>query len=131
MPEITENNIFPDNIIKIAGDEKYYGRLNDSTCAAHVNGICGDEMEYHIVIENNIITDIKFWTTGCIASRACGITLVYFVINKNLYEALKMSPAYILDELKGLPEENRHCAILACLTFYKAIGKYLVSYNNS
>lgn len=131
MPEIFDNKNYPGNIIKIAEDKKYYGRLNDPTCAAYVKGICGDEMEYHIVIENNIITDVKFWTTGCFASRACGIALAYFVINKNFSEALKVSPAYILNELKGLPEENRHCAILACLTFYKAIGEYLINYNNS
>ena len=131
MPEILDNKNYPDNIIKIAEDKKYYGRLNDSTCAAYVKGICGDEMEYHIVIENNIITDIKFWTTGCVASRACGIVLTYFVINKYLFEALAVSPVYILNELKVLPEENHHCAILACLTFYKAIGEYLINYNNS
>jgi nitrogen fixation NifU-like protein len=131
VSEILENKNYPDYIIKITEDEKYYGRLNDSTCAAYIKGICGDEMEYHIVIENNIITDARFWTSGCIASRACGIALINFIINKNIYEALSVSPACILNELQGLPEENHHCAILACLTFYKAIGEYIINYNNS
>jgi len=126
-----ENDTFTKNIIDISNDMKYYGRLNDPTCSAFVKGVCGDEMEYYLVINNNKITDIKFWTTGCISSKACGITLAYFVINKNIYEALKISPNYILNELKDLQEGHRHCAILACITFYKAIGEYLVNFNNA
>ena len=120
-----DDNIFPDNIIKISEDKTYYGRLNDPSCSAICKGICGDEMEYYLVIEENKITDVKFHTTGCIASKACGIALSYYILNKNIYEALKISPGYILDELKKLPADNHHCAILACITFYKAIGEYL------
>lgn len=126
----SKNNFFSNNIDIIANDEKYYGRMNDPVCSAFVKGACRDEMEYYLVIENNIITDIKFWTTGCESSKACGITLAYCVINKNLYDALNISPNYIIERLKNLPEENRHCAILACMTFYKAVGEYLVNYNN-
>jgi len=127
----SEKNIFFDNIEEAAVYEKYYGRLNDPTCSASVKGICGDEMEYYLVIDKNIIKDIRFWTSGCESSKACGIILAYFAVNRNINEALKISPSYIINELKELQKDHHHCAILACITFYKAIGEYLVNYNNS
>lgn len=128
MPDkCNDKNIsFSEHIIKIASDKTYYGRMNDPTCAAFVKGICGDEMEFYLVIYNNKIVDVKFYTTGCTSSMACGLILVNYIINKDIYEALTIHPKYILDKLIDLPSEHHHCSILACITFYKAIGEYLI-----
>ena len=122
-----ESNIFSKYIIKISKDKTYYGRLNDPTCAAYVKGACGDEMEYYLVIEDEKIVDVRFWTTGCVSSQACGILLAKKIINKDIYEALDISPAFLLKDLKDLPKEYHHCSILACLTLYKAIGEYFIT----
>jgi len=121
-----ENISFSENLIKVADDKTYYGRMNDPTCSASVKGVCGDEMDFFLVIYNNKIIDVKFWTTGCLSSKVCGLTLVNYVIKKDIYEALTIHPKYILDKLKDLPPEHHHCAILACITFYKAMGEYFV-----
>jgi len=122
----TENISFSENLIKITDDKTYYGRMNDPTCFARVKGICGDEMDFFLVIDDNKIVDVKFWTTGCVFSKLCGLTLVNYIISKDIYEALTINPKYILDKLKELPDEHQHCAILACITFYKALGEYFV-----
>lgn len=121
-----KNLTFSDYITKLVEDKTYYGRMNDSSCSASEKGICGDEMEFYLVIYDNTIVDAKFWTTGCISSKACGLTLVNYIINKDIYEALTIYPKYILDKLIDLPNEHHHCAILACITFYKAIAAYFV-----
>ena len=121
-----KNISFSEHIIKIANDKTYFGRMNDPTCSAREKGICGDEMEFYLVISDNKIVDAKFWTTGCFSSKACGLTLINYIINKEIYNALTISPNYILKELIDLPIEHHHCSILACITFYKAIGEYLI-----
>jgi len=117
-------NIFSQNIIKIANDKTYYGSLSDYSCSANVKGICGDAMEFFIKIEDNKIKDVKFCTTGCISSKACGNTATKLIYGKDIYDALKLSPRAILDELENLPSEHHHCAILSCITVYKAVGEY-------
>jgi len=46
-------------------NEKYFGRMNDPTSFAYLRGICGDEMEFYIVIQDGKITEIKIYTEGC------------------------------------------------------------------
>lgn len=121
-----ENVIFSDHLTKRSEDKTYYGRMNDPTCSARVKGICGDEMEFYLVINDKKIIDVKFYTTGCVSSKACGLVVANYIINKDIYDALTITPKYILNELIDLPQENHHCSILACITFYKAIGEYLV-----
>lgn len=109
-------------------ENSFYGRLNDPTCSAFYEGVCGDTMEFYLVIKDQKLVDVKFWTSGCESSRACGNVLSNYVLDKNIYQALKISPGYILDHINDLPEEYHHCAVLACITFYKAAGEFLVSY---
>jgi len=40
-------------------------------------------------------------------------------------EALRIHPAMILAGVEGLPETNRHCAVLAVSALYRAIGAYM------
>ncbi|MCG2726145.1 MAG: iron-sulfur cluster assembly scaffold protein [Elusimicrobia bacterium] len=107
---------------------KHFGRMNDPSVSAYLKGICGDDMEFYIVITNKIITDIQFYTQmGCEATIACGSTVAQLALGKSIDEAMSISPQKILKALNdGLPENHRHCAILAVSTFYKAIAYYLL-----
>jgi len=119
-------NSFSENIIKIANETNFYGESGQYNCFASVVGICGDKMDFFLFVKDNIIEDVKFYTTGCISSKACGNTAAKFIFGKNIYDALKLSPKIILDELKDLPCEYHHCSILSCITIYKALGEYFV-----
>ena len=107
-------------------DNKYFGQMNDSSGSAYIKGICGDQMEFYIVVENNKITDIKFYTYGCIYTTACGAMTCVLAAGKSLQEALGVSAGQIIMELKVLPKSHIHCAILAVSTLYKAIADYLL-----
>jgi nitrogen fixation NifU-like protein len=50
--------------------------------------------------------------------------------NSNIEEALKMSQQDVLDALGGLPDESRHCALLAANTLKAAIRDYLEQKEN-
>ena len=114
------------NILKASQEDEYFGRMNDSSGAAYIKGLCGDEMEFYLVIENNIVTEIKYYTDGCIFTKACARTAARFTLKKPIPEVLRISPQQIVEELRGLPQNYIHCSILAVSTLHKAIADYLL-----
>ena len=116
----------PKNIVRLVKDAKYFGRMNDPSGSAYMKGICGDQMEFYIVVEKGRITDIRFHTDGCIYTTACASMACVLASGKPLKEALGISAGQVISELKVLPKTHIHCAILAVSALYKAIADYLL-----
>jgi len=114
------------DIVKAAQNGAYFGRMNDATGTAFLRGLCGDEMEFYLVIQDNEVQEIKYYTDGCIFTKACAGTVCRFAYRKTIDEVLKISPRQIIEELKCLPQEYIHCSILAVSTLHKAIADYLL-----
>jgi len=119
-------SVVPRNIVDLVKDNRHFGQMNDPDGSAYIKGICGDQMEFYIVVENNNITDIKFHTDGCVYTSACGAMACNLAMGKSLQEALGVSAGQVITELKVLPKSHAHCAILAVSTLYKAIADYLL-----
>ena len=100
--------------------------MTDPTGGAFVRGLCGDTMEFYLVIKDNIITEVKCYTDGCLYTKACGRAVAKRVIGRNILDALGTNPKEIIDTETHLPRENRHCAILAVSAMYRAIADYLL-----
>jgi nitrogen fixation NifU-like protein len=64
--------LYPDHIVDLARKPLHLGRMNDPTSSASLKGPCGDEMEFYLVIKDEIIEEIKFYSQGCIATLVCG-----------------------------------------------------------
>ncbi|OGR52622.1 MAG: hypothetical protein A2049_05655 [Elusimicrobia bacterium GWA2_62_23] len=106
--------------------KKYSGRLNDPDASASVTGACGDTMEFYLNISDNKIGEVRFHADGCDFTRACGAVAAFYADGRALEEAMFVSPGLILRTLKNVPEDHRHCAILAATTLYKAIADHLL-----
>ena len=106
--------------------DEYFGRMNDPTSSALIKGACGDEMEFYLVIEKKVITEVRFFTEGCAATFACGKTVAQLAKNKTIEDALRISAQQVRDILHDLSDDYSHCAILAVSTLYKAIADYLL-----
>jgi len=119
-------SVIPGNIVDLVKDSKYFGQMNDPSGSAYIKGICGDQMEFYIVVENNKIIDVKFHTDGCVYTSACGAMACKLAIGKTIQDALGVSAGQVITELKVLPKSHVHCAILAVSTLYKAIADYLL-----
>lgn len=117
---------YPQEVIELINNEKYFGRMNDPVSSSYLKGPCGDAMEFYLVIENNKITEIKYYTNGCHATRACAAMVSKLAEKKSIKEALSISAGEVIEKLKGLPEDHLHCSILAVSTFYRAIADYLL-----
>lgn len=104
--------------------DEYYGRMTDPSAGAWHTGPCGDTVEFYLVIEDGVIRKVRYHTDGCEFTKLCSQTVAQYVEGKTLPEALSINAKYVLDKLPQLPPGNRHCAILAVLTFYKAVGQF-------
>lgn len=122
MPEI----LFPfERIDEFINDPEFYGRMNDPVASACIQGPCGDEMEFYLVIRDRKITSVKYYSEGCAATRACGAMVARLARGLEILEALRISAGEVMSRLKGLPEDHLHCSILSVIAFYRAIADYL------
>jgi len=117
---------YPQEVIDLVNNPKYFGRMNDPSSSSYLKGPCGDAMEFYLVIENNKITEIKYYTDGCHATKACAAMAAKLVDGKTIKEALAISAGEVITKLKGLPEDHLHCSILSVSTLYRAIADYLL-----
>ena len=93
---------------------------------ARVNGPCGDTMEIYLKVRDCRFINASFWTDGCGSSIASGSMVTDLAKEKSLIEARRVTQDDVLDALGGLPEDSRHCALLAANTLKEAIKDYLV-----
>jgi len=124
--ESDELSIYSKHLHGLIKNPKHFGRMNDPTAAAFIKGPCGDEMEFYLVIENDIIKEAKFYSEGCPATMLYGDITVEMSIGKSIDEVLSISPKQIASKLEGIPEYNSHCSILAVSTIHRAIAGYLL-----
>jgi nitrogen fixation protein NifU and related proteins len=122
--EEQERKKFSAKVLREFKDPKNLGRLDQPDCMASITGPCGDTMEFSMKVRNDKIIEIRFMTDGCGSSIACGSMTTRIAKGRSLEEASRITDKNILDELDGLPEENRHCAKLATNTLGKAIDHY-------
>lgn len=117
---------FPPNISDLLHDEKFFGRMNDPTCAATLTGPCGDGMEFYLVLRDGRVEEIKYYTEGCEPTKACAAMTAHLALGKTPDEVLSISAGDVIEKLKGLPEGHLHCSILAVSTLYRAMADYLL-----
>lgn len=109
---------------------RYYGRMNDCTSSAAIQGPCGDEMEVYLDIADERITDIKVYSTGCEYTDLCGVTMAALADQRTVFEALGISPKAVLEKLPGIPLDHKHCAILAVSALYRAIALFWLHHHD-
>ncbi len=89
------------------------------------NVVCGDIMRISLLVEDNIIKDVKFRTFGCAAAIATSSMVTEMVKGKTIQEALEISNKAVAEALDGLPPVKMHCSNLAADALHKAIKDYL------
>lgn len=105
--------------------DPFFGRMNDPTAAATLTGPCGDTMEIYLVIRDDKIQEVKYYTGGCGNTRACGHAVARRAVGRSITDALSVSAGELIRSGECQPEEGRHCAILAVSTLYRAVADYL------
>ncbi|NLL89636.1 MAG: iron-sulfur cluster assembly scaffold protein [Dehalococcoidales bacterium] len=101
------------------------GVMENADVYATITGPCGDTMEIWLKIDGSTILSSSFMTDGCGTSIASGSMVTELATGKDIREAMAISQQDVLDALDGLPEESRHCALLASNTLKAALREYI------
>jgi len=104
---------------------QYMGVIDNPDGYGHVAGSCGDRMEIFLRFEEDKVKDATFRSDGCGSSVVCGSFAAELALGKNPDEVAEISGETILEVLGGLPEEDRHCALLAAETLQEALDDYM------
>lgn len=107
-------------------NDNFYGRMNGPTASSYIKGLCGEEMEFYLIIKDGLITETKYYTEGCGATKACAEMAASLAVNKSIDEALLISAGQVAGQLKNVPPEHLHCSILAVTALYKALADHLL-----
>ena len=116
---------FSEEVVNRWLNPKNLGKIEDPDGVGRVTGPCGDTVEISLKVKDDRITKALFMTDGCGTTIAAGSMATDLATGKEIKEALKISQEVILDALGGLPEDSKHCALLASNTLKDAIKDYL------
>ena len=112
-----------------AQNPRNVGSIQNADGVAMVTGPCGDTMEIWLRVRGDVIKEATFWTDGCGTSIAVGSMVTELAKEKTIREATGITQKDVLDALGGLPEESKHCALLASDTLKEAVKGYLACKN--
>ncbi|MFU8795810.1 MAG: iron-sulfur cluster assembly scaffold protein [Dehalococcoidia bacterium] len=117
-------NIYSETVVQHAMDPRNLGVMQDADGFGKMTGPCGDTMEIWIKVNGDTIAGAVFMTDGCGPSIASGSMVTEMARGKSIGEARKITQVDVLNALGGLPDESKHCALLAADTLKAAIREY-------
>lgn len=106
------------------------GRISDADVSFHdSNPLCGDEIDIHLKVENDIVKDIKFEGRGCAISQASASMLTEMVLNKSLTSVKELGKDDILENigLVNLGPARIKCALLSLKVLKMSMVEYYAS----
>jgi len=115
---------YTEKVIDHAAHPRNMGRPERAEGRARFTGPCGDTMEIWIEVKNDNLERAHFQTDGCLTSIACGSVITELAKGRRVMEAMEIGQSEVLEALDGLPEDSRHCALLAATTLKMAISDY-------
>jgi nitrogen fixation NifU-like protein len=124
--------LYSEKVMEMFRESKHYGKIENADGLGKVgNPKCGDVMWIYIKVDNEIITDAKFETFGCVAAIATSSMAIEMVKGKRVDEALSLTNKAVAEALDGLPPEKMHCSLLAEEGIKSAIEDYLARQKNA
>ncbi|MCX5814779.1 MAG: iron-sulfur cluster assembly scaffold protein [Proteobacteria bacterium] len=90
-----------------------------------IAGTCGDTMEIFLRFKEIRVVEASFWTDGCGPSMICGSLAAELAHGKDPDELAEITEDTIVEAVGGLPDDDRHCALLAANTLWEAVDYYM------
>jgi nitrogen fixation NifU-like protein len=97
------------------------GRIDSPDGYGKRTGVCGDTVEFFLVVDRGVIKSVMFDTDGCVDTNACANTAAIMAEGKTIENAWDIAPEDIIAYLETIQEEHYHCAELAAGALYLAL----------
>ena len=123
------SKLYSQTVIDHAMNPRNVGNTEAADGYASVTGPCGDTMDIWLKVKDDTIVKATFMTDGCGTTIAAGSMVTELAKDISISQALRTSQMDVLSGLEGLPEESKHCALLAANTLKAAIKDYLALKN--
>lgn len=118
--------IYSDKVMDHFMNPRNVGEIEDADgIGEEGNPVCGDMMTFHIKVDDNRLSDVKFKTFGCGAAIAVSSMVSEMAIGKTIEEAREITPELVAQQLDGLPKNKHHCSNLGAQALNRAIDNYL------
>jgi len=120
---------YSETVIDHAMNPRNVGNMDTADGYASVTGPCSDTMNIWLNVKDDTIVKATFMTDGCGTTIAAGSMITELAKGESVSQALRISQDDVLSALDGLPEESKHCALLAANTLKAAVKDYLAFKN--
>ena len=121
-----EEKPFSAKVLHHAMEPTHLGEMDKPDGHAVITGPCGDTDEFFVRIFSSRIQEIRFRTTGCFFTIAACDAVATMAEGRTVREGLRITQESVLEYLGGLPDDHKHCALLAANTLHKALKAYIV-----
>ena len=117
--------VYSETVVDHAMNPRNLGNMEGADGYSKVTGPCGDTMDIWLKVKDETIVEATFMTDGCGTTIAAGSMITELAKGKSANQALRIGQEDILTALDGLPDESKHCALLAANTLKAAVKDYL------
>lgn len=117
--------MYTEKVMEHFSNPRNVGEIVDADGIGEVgNPACGDAMTFYIKVEDNILTDVKYKTFGCVAAIAVSSMVSEIAKGKTLEDVKAITNKKVAASLDGLPKEKMHCSNLGAKALAEAIKDY-------
>ena len=121
-----EEKPFSAKLLHHVMEPTHLGEIKKPSGHAVITGPCGDTDEFFVRIFSSRIREIRFRTTGCFFTIAACDAVAFLAEGRTVREGLRINQEAVIEYLGGLPDDHKHCALLAANTLHKALRAYLI-----
>ena len=101
-----------------------FKKLDDANRTAEgFNPLCGDQINLDLKVEDDVIADVGFTSTGCAISKASASMMTEGIIGKTVEEAEEIFNEFRLMVTRG-PSEGFDSEVLGDLEVLAGVSKY-------
>jgi nitrogen fixation protein NifU and related proteins len=106
--------MFSETLLDHFQNPRNAGELPDATAKVEVgNPVCGDVLQLAAVLQDGVLSEVRFLCRGCTASIACASFLTERIKGREVREIVNINATTLAEGIGGLPEASFHAAQLA------------------